>query len=810
MANLGRWIYRNKRKTLVSVLVLVFGFASQLVEVQTDPFKITPLVRLDTSTEGFLHEDDPILTNYDAFREEFGRDERIICAVEPPEVFSLAFLDKLKKFHEDLENSVPHVKEITSLINARYTWGREGELVVEDLIETWPTTDAELAVIKERALAGPLYTNNIISKDGKLTALVIESYSAPVGDSFDDDDAGWDEDEVDTGAADTGTETEGVKQFLSDEENAAIIAAVNEVIARHEGPDFKIAAAGSPMISDYLKTSMTADMPTYLRAVLLTIALCLGLMFRRPPGVVLPLIVVIFSLVSTVGLMTATGKAIKLPTTVLPSFLLAVGVGDAVHVLSVFFQRFDAGDSKEDAIAYALKHSGFAIVMTSLTTAGGLLSFAAAEIAPIADLGLFTTAGVMLALLYTIILLPALLALLPIHPKKPKASKGPGKVDGLLARFAEVSIGHAGKVLIVGFAIIGVTGAMCTQIRFSHDLLSWLPESTGLPADTQLIDEKLRGTTTLELVADTKKKKGLYEPAVMNALETVRTEADTYAEGPLFVGKSMTLSDILKEINKALDANRQESYTIPQSREAIAQEFFVFETSGSDDIKDFADHDYSKTRFTLKVPWLDAIAYEKFISDIEAMAKKGFGELATIHTTGMVPLLARTIAAAMHSTVTSYLTAVVVITILMMILIGSVKLGLLSMIPNLAPILFTIGFMGLTDIPMDMFTMLIGSIAIGIVVDDTIHFMHSFMREFHETGSEAEAVRRTLHETGRAMLVTTLVLSAGFLVFTLSSMNNLIRFGLLTALTIFMALLCDLLFAPALMVWLARRGIIKA
>ena len=794
MEALARWIYRNRRKTIVALLLVVAGLGSQLTKV-----------RLDTSTEGFLHEDDQILVDYDAFRAEFGRDERIICAIEPPEVFSLAFLAQLKAFHDDLEASVPHLKEVTSLINARYTHGVEGELLVEDLIEEWPKTDADLAEIKRRAMSGPLYLNNIISEDGKFTALVIETYATPVGDSFDDADAGWDEGSVET----TAVAADAPIEFLTEEENGKIISAVNDVIGRHHKPGFEVKLAGTPVLSKYLKASMQKDMPNYLKFVILTIALCLGLLFRRPAGVVLPLVIVILSLVSTAGLMFAFGKAIKLPTTVLPSFLLAVGVGDAVHVLSVFFQRFDSGASKEDAIAYALGHSGFAIIMTTVTTAGGLISFAGAEVAPIADLGLFTTAGVSMALLYTILLLPALLAVLPVKPKPPKAgAKAEGKVDRFLQGMGSVAIGHPGKVLIASFLIIGVSAALCTGTRFSHDLLSWLPPRRDLQKDTTLIDQRLRGTTTLELVIDTKKKNGLYEPSVMNALEKVRGEIEQFTDPPLFVGKTLAFSDIIKEINQALDANNPESYKLPQTRNAIAQEIFVFETSGSDDLTDFADGDYSKTRLTVKAPWLDAINYEKFIKIVEKMAGDGFGELASVHTTGLVPLLGRTISAAMHSTVTSYATAVVIITILMVILIGNIKLGLISMIPNLAPIVFTIAFMSAVDLPMDMFTMLIGSIAIGIVVDDTIHFMSSFQREYGASGDAELAVRKTLAETGRAMLVTSIVLSAGFFVFTLSTMANLNRFGLLTAMTILIALLSDLLLAPALMVWLSRRKLI--
>ncbi len=173
--------------------------------------------------------------------------------------------------------------------------------------------------------------------------------------------------------------------------------------------------------------------------------------------------------------------------------------------------------------------------------------------------------------------------------------------------------------------------------------------------------------------------------------------------------------------------------------------------------------------------------------------------------TGLISLLGRTLHAAMVSAAKSYLIAGIVITFMMILLIGDFRMGLLAMIPNLMPIFLTLGIMGAAGIPMDMFTMLIGSIAIGLAVDDTVHFMHNFRRYYDETADAREAVRRTLLTTGRALLVTSIVLSLGFLIFMFSSMNNLFNFGLLTGFTIVMALLADFLLAPALMTLLTAR-----
>jgi hydrophobe/amphiphile efflux-3 (HAE3) family protein len=776
----GRFVYRNRIKTLLVMLVIVTGMVSQL-----------PKVRIDTSTEGFLHEKDPALMQYNAFRDQFGRDEMVLIAIKPRDIFDLKFLRKLEAFHNDLVANVPHMDDITSLINARNTRGAQDRLIVEDLLETFPKNAKDLAALKARVLANPIYRNMLVSEDGTFTTVLIKtnSYSSMGGEV-----------DVLAGFDDAGDQPTTERMYLTDEENGEVVIAVRKIVAQYQAPDFPLYVAGSPVVTHDLKRTMLKDMRKFMAMAVLIIGTVLYLLFRRISGVVLPLVTVILTLLSTVGLMGLTGTAIKMPTQILPSFLLAVSVGASVHVLAIFYQRFQSTGSQEDSIVYALGHSGLAIIMTSVTTAAGLASFATAKIAPIADLGIFASIGVMLSLLYTIVLLPALLSLITLKTRdKPKDKARHASMDRILKGIADFSTGHYRPVLVVSFVVIGAALFFATQIRFSHNPLTWLNKRMPVREATTVIDRELKGSISLEVVTDTKKVNGLYDPANLNRLEALGKEISAIDNGPLFVGKTLSVADMLKEINQALHENRKEHHAIPQNERLIAQEFLLFENSGSDDLEDSVDSQFTKSRFTVKVPWLDAVQYRDFISDIEQRFEHAFGDDANITITGMIPLFGATVHAAMLSAAQSYSIAGVVITIMMVVFIGSFRMGLASMIPNLAPIILTMGIMGVFDMPMDMFTMLIGSIAIGLVVDDTIHFMHNFRRYYHETHDPREAVRRTLFTTGRAMLVTSVVLSLGFFIFMFASMNNLFNFGLLTGFTIMMALLADFLIAPALM-----------
>ncbi|MCI5219575.1 MAG: RND transporter, partial [Candidatus Electrothrix sp. LOE2] len=483
--------------------------------------------------------------------------------------------------------------------------------------------------------------------------------------------------------------------------------------------------------------------------------------------------------------------------------------GDSVHILAIFFHRLrhNKGD-KAEAVEYAVGHSGLAVLMTSLTTAGGLLSFSTADVAPVADLGIYAAAGVMLALLYTLVLLPSLLALIPLKEKKKKKKethKTTSRLDTMLSAIGHFATGNPKAILAVTVLIFIVSIIGITRIKFSHDIVRWYQKDAPIRIASETIDEEMRGSIALEIVLDTGKVNGLYDPDLLQRIDSSIGYVEQLRKGEIFAGKAWSITTILKEIHQALNENRPEFYTVPDNPDLIPQEFLLFENSGSDDLEDVTDSQFSKARFTIKVPFRDAVAYTDFIQTVNEHFQRTFPELK-ITTTGMTSIIFQTMARVIRSMAKSYIIALIVITALMILLIGKLRTGLLSMIPNLLPIFLTLGIMGWFHVPLDLFTMLVGSISIGLAVDDTIHFMHNFRRYFEQSGDAKQAVMETLHSTGRAMLITTCVLSLGFFIFMFANMNNLFNFGWLTGFTIITALLADYFIAPALLVLVNRSG----
>jgi uncharacterized protein len=781
---LGQVIYRFPWMFIGVIILITLISISQLGNLS-----------LDMSDEGFLHPDDEILSAYLDFREQFGRDDLIVLAIHSDKLFSRKFIKKLLSFHHAFENNLEHLDDVISMLNARNTYGVEDGIVVEDLLEKWPELDFE--VLRKNVLSNPLYINRLISADGDFTTMLIrlESTNISADDNF---MAGFSDEYAGLNGSSEQTESDSV--YLTDFQKTEIVNKINSIAESFNSDDFRIFIGGSPVVTTTVKNSMRHDLKTFVKLVVFVIGGCLLIMFRRISGCVIPLLVVLVSLISTLAIMAECGVSIKLPTMILPSFILAVGVGDSVHLLALFFQQFDLNNDPQAAIVYALKHSGLAIMMTSLTTMGGLLSFSTAKIAPVSDLGLYSSLGVFLAFLFSVTLLPAILSIVPL--KKKVLLNNKQSLSGVMEWLTKFSTGNSKRIIIISFLFLVIACIGINRLNFSHDIISWLPQDTPVCKATRIIDSKLKCSVTLELIIDTGKENGLYDRTTLLNLEKLQQELLSQQEFTFSVGKVILVTDVLKEINQALNENRKEFYKIPEQPKLIPQEFLLFENSGSDDLEDFIDSRFQLARVTVKVPWQDAMNYVPFIKEVESLSSDILGPGVTVKTTGIMVLFGRIIYASIYSAVTSYLIAFVVISIMMIILVGDLRLGFISMIPNLSPILLTIGFMGLAGIPMNMFTMLIGSIAIGIAVDDTIHFVYNFHRYYRISNDPVEAVRNTLNTTGVAMLTTTIVLSLGFFIFMFATMKSFFYFGLLTGIALIMALIADFFLAPALMILL--------
>jgi predicted RND superfamily exporter protein len=777
----GRLVYA-RRYLVLSLCMLAVATAATFL----------PHLESENSTESYLRGGDSVSIGYKDFQRTFGQDDRLMIAIESPAIFSFEFLERLRALHEAAESELPDVAKVTSLINIRETRGVDDALVVADLTEEWPETEADLARLRERVFANPLYADNVISSDALVTTVTIE----PVVYEGGDEDA----EAALAGFDDTGENRAEVtdRVFLPEARKGALVEALSLLLESHEEPGFRLHMVGSAVVAHYITKAMTSDTMMNVSVTALSIVAFLFLLFRRISGVVFPMLVVIATLILELGVMVWLGIPFSITLGMIPVFTMCVGVCCTVHILVLTYQQRATGANSEESIAYAFNHSGLAIFMTSLTTACGMMSFLTADLEPVRHMGVVAPIGVGFAFVMTMTLLPAMLAIFPLREKarigasldQSFTQQGLMRVGDLAVRRPWSVVGVAAALAL--FFVVGLVNA-----RFSHEPLKWMPADDPVRVATELVDARLGGANTAEVVIDTGRENGLHDPEMLQRLDAAITRAEAIEHGPVFVGKAVSLVDIVKETPQALNSNDSDFYAIPDDRQLVAQELLLFENSGNEDLEDITDTRFQRARVTLRVPLVDAVLYDEFLQDVRA-AFSGVSDQPVV-LTGRSAISSRTFAALIESMAASYLVALAVITPLMMALIGNVRLGLISMVPNLFPVLAVLGVMGWLGLPLDASSIMIGSIIISLAVDDTIHFMHRFRLDFERLGDTRAAVRETLRTTGSALLFTSLVLATGFSVMgALGTMQNTVVFGAMSAMGICFAFISDALITPAL------------
>ncbi|MEN8243937.1 MAG: MMPL family transporter [Thermodesulfobacteriota bacterium] len=775
---LTAFVYKRKYRTLISVILITACFISQI-----------PKITIDMRDESFFHDDDPILIEYNQFRDTFGQDDIFIVGLKPENGLTIPFLHTLVKLHHELESSLPYLHDISSLVNGRIVRGEEDTLFVEELMQSAPQNATEHEALLSLIDHYPLYRGYFISEDKSLASIIIKA-EALVNPGSEDSILEFDGDTIET--RDTG------HKYLSNEQNIEIYEVIRKVTAKYENLGIDFHFAGTPVFVAEITKGIEKDLSMMMPLSFIMIILFLALLFRRISGVVFSLLIVMLSLLSSIGIMAMMGIPFTTVIQILPTFLIVVGISDSVHILAIFYKHFREHSDKQSAIVEAVGYAGLPVLMTSLTTALGLLSFAFADVKSIAQLGYVASIGVMMAFLYTVILLPALISIFPIKSKKLIADGKQPLSDRIFSLIARTTTRRPGLIIAVSTVIV-VTAFYCALfLRFSHNAMTWFPEDSPIRIASDLIDKTNGGSVMLEVTVDSGSENGLYDPDLVQRLDQASVDILGISVHDIRAGQVRSIADILKETNRALNEDDSQAYVVPGNRELIAQELLLFESSGSDDLEDVSDSMYQIGRLSILAPFTDSIHYKDYVDKLSEYLERQFAS-ETVNMTGHISLFIQITKHFITSMAKSYVFALIVITLLMLIMIARIRVGLLSMIANVVPIVLIFGIMGILKIPLDMSTILVGSIVLGLVVDDTIHFLHHFRKAYDHTNDVEEAVRITFFTTGRALVITSMVLCAGFFIYMASFLVANIRFGLLVGCAVIFALAADFFLIPALL-----------
>ncbi|MEJ2283805.1 MAG: MMPL family transporter [Desulfobacterales bacterium] len=776
------------RWAILLMTVVVVGLAGTQI----------PKLSIATSVESMFTRHDQILTDYQRFRSQFGRDEEIVLLISSPDIFSLEFLTTLKQFHQDLENSVPLLKEVSSLANAPYIAPGNDGVRAAGFLDNLPSTEEEAQQYRKRGWSYQGYRNLYFTPDGRHAIVVIKTraVSALTSDGL----------RLRAYARGVnGTEAHpppGEQQSISQVENIAVIGIVEAVIKQYHTRDFSIAFSGTPVYQYHVEPMIRSNMRKMCIAIIIVPILIMPFVFGRGTGAFLPQVTAILGLVMALGFMALLSVRFSLTSTMLPSILLSIGLTAPIHFLVVYY-KYQKRIGKFRGIIATMKHSGFPIVMTSFTTVAGLLSFSFSEIAPIADLVNFTIMGILAILVFTLASLPAFLSILEVVEG---AEHGEARYEASIFNRTLLACGRLGVnrpylVLILFLGSSLVMGLSIYRLHFSHNQLHFFTENSDFMRQVRQIEAQAGGFRALEVMIDTQRERGIIDHDLLQAIEQLdaHLKSKTDIQGRTYIGRTRSIVDLIREISCATNRRDQGPCPIPEDESALAEQFDHIGRIVPETLRKYTDADFRTGRLTAMMYWRDAAQDVDFISRVREYAATLFDAGVNVAVTGVAAINSGIIHAMMASLTIGYSTGFLLITALMILAVGNLRLGLLAMIPNLFPIIIGLGVMGYLDIPLNTYNLIGGSIAIGLAVDDTIHFFHNFRKYYMQSGDINFAVRETLETAGRALLATTLILVFSFWMRLYSDLKVISDFGLMLGITLLVAFLADVILAPALL-----------
>ena len=615
--------------------------------------------------------------------------------------------------------------------------------------------------------------------------------------------------------------------------------------------DFEFFAVGNPPLMEFMLSILTQL--AYLGvAVVLIFFFLLWVLFRSFSAVVWPLVTIAVSMIWTAGITVWLGITISQMIGITALLVFSVGIADCVHVMSAYFSFRRQGLAHYDALSKSYGKTGLALLVTSLTTIAGIIALATSDILPIQVFSLMAAMGVALAFLFTIILLPLLLDIW--HPGAMGGSASladrlgsrwqslPGVLKALYALvylaaiFALLGIAIGSYIALASaftyvvvqwqkpilqripritqkhpFIILALFGSLFLSCAYGMSLLRIDTNMTELTREGNpmrvaydVVDENMAGAQSMVIMVDSHQADGLLEPEVMRAIDQLQLRIETnYADQ---VTRSYSLANIVKDTFEKMNDDEASFYRIPETQQMISQLLYLFNSANPDDRRSLVSDDYRRANITLNIYNAGSYEYKQFfdniavdIDEVFAAAKAKKPELE-VYLTGTMALMMRMADEVATSQFASFSLALGVISVIMVITLGSLQAGAIAMIPNVIPALLGFGLMGLLGVPLDTDTILIAPLIIGLAVDDTIHFMTHYRVELIRTKSIELALSSAINEVGQAVMFTTMVLGLGFALLSFSDYLGMAKLGFFGSLAIFVALLCDLFLIPALII----------
>ena len=574
-----------------------------------------------------------------------------------------------------------------------------------------------------------------------------------------------------------------------------IIASAHKLIAETKAGDHSFHVNGGPAVTFAFQDSSQGDLQRLVPLVLSMAVIFLALMLRSLGGVLLPFVVIIASVAAAMGIGGWLGIELSSVTLVLPNVLIAVAIADAVHILSGFYRARRRGTEKIEAVRYALEKNFVPTILTSLSTAAGFFAFSTAYLKPVLGLGVLAGCGAIVAWFASYLLMGPLLVWFPSWVKSKGEPEQLKQASAFAIRYTKVLERFRWPIAIVFLLFCAGAIALAASNTVNSDPYKYFAKDYPIRKSHDFILENLNGLASFEMSVETGKEDGAFDPEFLSRVEDFN-EKLLELEG---ISKSISLVDVFKQTNRSLNEDRPEAYVLPETREALAQEFLLY-TNGlpaGADVNDRITIKYDALRLTLITLITDSTTWTDTAEKIEMIGT----ELGlNVQVTGKTRLYQSMNGYVTRSFIQSLLIAVVLICVILVVAFRSLRVGLFAMLPNMIPLIIGGAALKLLGHTLDIGTVLVCSVCLGIAVDDTIHMLASFRRYESMGHNREQAVAMALTHTGPALVVTTLVLVAAFGTLGLGTFIPNVYFGIMSAIILVAALITDLTFLPAMLV----------
>lgn len=708
----------------------------------------------------FFSPDNPQRLAYEAINQSYTRNDNILLAIEPADgnVFSLEFLTLVDEVTQQLWQ-LPFVIRVDSLSNFQHSYAIDDDLMVNDLFEPGISKADDLPQIKQVALAEPQLLNRLISKPSDITAINV-SVLLPGKNPM--------------------TETPQVVNGIRD------LAQQLE----QDNPGLKTYMTGVIMLNNAFAEASLVDMSSLIPGVFILVLLTLAILLRNLKSLLICVAVMFYSIIMAMGFAGWMGYPMTPPMAIVPIIVMTLAVANSVHIILPALKSMRSGSDKQIAIQQSLSANSYAVFLTSITTALGFLSLNTTEVLPFHHLGNSAAFGVLIAFIFSITLLPALFMAWTFNVKTEKSS------SLSMQKLANFVIDYHKALLATCLITTIIIGSFIAKNEINENLIQYFDPEIQFRRDSDYIAQHLTGTGFIDYSLNTEEE-GVSDPEYLLQVEAFSQWLKQQPD----VLNVYTITDRLKQLNKNMHNDQPQWYKLPDKKDLAAQYLLLYEMSlpFGLDLNNQVNLEKSATRVTVVVDNISAKEYIALDERATQWLRLYAPELATIGT-GPTMMFSHISMNNASSMLISTSLALIGISFVLFLALGSFTIGLLSLVPNLLPIATAFGLWGLLNSEIGLGLSLVAATSLGIIVDDTVHFLTKYTEAKKQLGKTTQdAIRYAFEKVGPALLTTSIALVAGFMILYLSVFKLNSDMGILTATTLMIALVLDFLLLPALL-----------